>query len=423
MKNLVWNVFVICTEHVMKPKKLKKKMIFSLFFSLSFSVLDRCVGSRTFPDLPNSSYKPVHAQIFLRHGARSPIIEYSTIPTDHRGIWQCDGTSASAVAAKIEGTGMDRPRRIRRILDNRLATYPPNCATGDLTIEGMKMHENLGLNFRDYIVNKLQLLPDYLDPNLITARATWYERTYRSCISFLRGLYPVQGPNEILDIIVGTQNLDVVHPTKDMCPDLAELREEFFNSEFYQNFSSQVKETIQPLYEFVGTNDTSPEGIEKMCDFFITYNCNEQKIGGDELFTDEMLEQCNLLQAYHFYKLNFFSKEKGALGAAPILREMFRELDMSLNGYSNAKLNIISAHDSVIAFVLSALGYGNDEIAGPPYSSYLTMEIYLHEGDYYVRFAYNGMLVPLFGTDQTMIKLHDLRQKLMPTMNHCTTVP
>ena len=387
----------------------------------SFSVLERCVANNKFPDLPDPSYKPVHAQIFLRHGARSPIVEF--LPHDHRGTWQCDSTSKSAVAAKIEGTGMDRPRRIRRILDKRLATFPPNCGIGDLTVEGMKMHENLGLNFRDYIVNKMHLLPEDLNPNLITARATWYERTYRSCISFLRGLYPVQGPNEILDIVVGTQNLDVVHPTKDMCPDLGVLRTEFFSSDFYQEFYQKVKQTVQPLYDFTGTNDTSPEGVEKICDFFITYNCNEQKLGGEDFFTDEMLTQCNELQAYHFYKLNFFSKEKGALGAAPILREMFRELDESMNGASEAKLNIISAHDSVVAFVLSALGYGNDEIAGPPYSSYLTMEIYSKEGELYVRFVFNGMLVPLFGTQETMMKLHDLRQKLMPTMNHCTTVP
>jgi hypothetical protein len=390
------------------------------FVVLSSSVLDRCVAPNTFPDLPGPEYKPVHAQILFRHGARVPIIEF--LPYAHRGAWQCDSTSRSAVAAKIEGTGLERPRRIRRLLDSRLAVYPPNCNIGDLTVEGMKMHENLGRNFRDYIVNKLKLIPEDLDPNYFTARATWYERTYRSCISFLRGLFPVQDPNEIIDIVVGSEKFDVVHPTKDMCPDLALLRKEFFASEMYQEFYQKVLTTIQPLYEFTNSSDTTPEGAEKICDWAITYNCNEKQIGGETLITDQIIKECSELQAYHFFKLNFFSEEKGAIGAAPILREVLRELDESLNGLSSAKLNIISAHDSVIAFVLSALEYGNDMVSGPPYSSYITVEVYEKESHLYIRFVYNGQLVPLFG-GETMMKLHDFRLKIMPKLKHCPTLP
>lgn len=387
------------------------------FISSTVSVLPKCVAPTVFPELPNSSFVPKHFEILLRHGARSPIVQF--LPQGHRGVWQCD--SEDALTGRIEAVPLAYPRRIRRILDDRTAEFPPNCQVGDLTTEGMQQHERLGNAFRDYIVNKVKLIPENLDPNYITARATWYERTYRSCISFLKGLYPPNSMNEIIDINVGTQTWDVVHPTKDMCPDLDDLRNRWMASEKFKEAQQKTLSVVEPLYEFTNTSDKSPTGVEKICDWAITYHCNEQ-VPSPGLITDELITTCQEYQTYFFYKLNFFDEEKGALGAAPILREMFRLLDDSLSGKSEARLNVISAHDSVVSFVLSAIGFGNDEKLPPPYASWVTMETYMRDGEPYVRFVYNNRVIPLDG-EETLIPLHTLRMRLMPKMQQCMDLP
>ncbi|EAY19630.1 Histidine acid phosphatase family protein [Trichomonas vaginalis G3] len=385
-------------------------------FSLGFSIHPSCKAPTKFPEPLNSSFIPKYAQILLRHGARTPIVKFLSL--DKRGVWQCD--SADAYASRIEAAPLVHPRRIRRILDQRLAEFPANCQMGDLTVEGMTEHAELGAAFNKYIVNQLKLLPDYLDPTLIQARATWYERTYHSCISFLKGLYPIQDPNEVVDITVGTKDFDVVHPTKDMCPDLADLRNRYFNSDDYKQIYNEVLPVAEPLYTFTNTSDKSPEGLEKICDWAITYYCNEQDL--TEIITDDLVAKCRKLQIAHFYKLNFFDKEKLAIGAAPIFREIFRVMDQSLNEESTTKLNIISAHDSVIAFVLSALGIGNDFTDPPPYASYIVMEVYMLNQEPYVRFIYNGEVLDL-GDGQQVMKLHNFRQKLDPYLQQCLTLP
>lgn len=390
--------------------------MFFVFCSSVSSIHPSCVATPKFPEPLNSSFVPKHAQILLRHGARTPIVQF--LPLIRRGSWQCDSTEA--FAARIEAAPLVHPRRIRKILDQRLAEFPPNCQMGDLTVEGMTMHTNLGKEFSNYIINKLKLLPDYLDPTMVQARATWYERTYRSCVSFLKGLYPIEDPNEIVDITVGTKDLDVVHPTKDMCPDLAELRTKFFDSEDYKAKFNEVLRVAEPLYTFTNSSNKTPEGLEKICDWAITYYCNEQDIS--DIITDDLIGKCRELQYYHFTKINFFNETVKSIGAAPILREMFRVLDSAMNGESTTKLNIISAHDSVIAFILSALGTGKNYIAPPPYASYIVMEVYMLEQEPYVRFNYNGDVLDL-GNGEQVVRLHNLRQRLEPFMNQCTTMP
>jgi len=375
------------------------------------SVLKICEAPRLFPESPNSSYSLIHAEILLRHGARTPIVQF--LPRSHRGIWQCDSTEAEA--SRIEAVPLVHPRRVRRIQDQRTSEFPPNCQVGDLTVEGMNEHKLLGEAFRKYLVDELHFLPEYVDPTLITARATWFERTYRSCLSFLYGLYPPATMNEVIDIVVGSQTWDVVHPMSSMCSDLDSLQKEYYNTPDFVAAHKKVLEIAEPLYTYTNTSNKTPKGTEQICDWAITNWCNEQRLPSE--ITETIINECKRFQSYFFYKINFL---RGSIGAAPILREMFRLLDDSMGGSSTAKLNILSAHDSVIAYVLSALGYSEEY--GPPYASHITMQVYMKDQEPYVRFAFNGKLIPL-KNQETIIPLHQLREMLDPTLGACPELP
>ena len=362
-----------------------------------------------FPEpLNTSEYIPEHMEIVLRHGARTPITMW--LKTEERGKWQCDADDARA--SRIEVSPRKNGRRVHKIFEERLSEYPTNCNAGDLTVEGMEQHLKLGAAFREYALNKIKLIPEYYDPRLISARATWYERTYRSGVSFLQGLYPVQDSNEYIDFLVGTKNRDTVHPNNKMCPDLKKLSADFFASSTYMDVHNEVMKYAQPLYDLTGNTDKSPEGLESMCDWAITYYCNEQKLF--PIITDELIEQCRKVQAYHFYRISFFNETQGCVGGGPIFRQLFKNYDER----GEKKLDVIAAHDSVIAFVLSSLGIGGDWVMTPPYASYITMETYLKDDKTWIRFTYNGEVVNIFNRYQIM-EIGEFRSAIQNVLQNC----
>lgn len=384
-----------------------------------------------FPEpLDANTYTPYHVSVILRHGARTPISTW--LKLEDRGHFECD--AENALASRIEQSPRERGRKVHKIFESRLAEYQDNCNGGDLTLEGMEQHIKLGGAFRKYVIEKMKLIPEYLDPSLISCRATWYERTYRSGVSFLQGLYPVQDVNEFITFFVGSKDRDTVHPNGKMCPDLKELSHKWFASDEYMVVHNETMPYAEPLYNFTGNTDKSPEGLESMCDWGITYYCNSKnfkKDDGTDLITDEMIKQCRKVQAYHFYRISFHDREKLCIGGGPIFRQILKTYEERNQNGKDQKLDIIAAHDSVIAFILSSLDIGYDWVMTPPYASYITMEWYTknsEEGDnLYVRFTYNGDAIKIFPRENNggydMMKFTEFKTKLATVLKNCPTLP
>lgn len=109
-------------------------MLFA-FSSFVASTIDECVAPREYSilDVPGKNYTLKYVSVLTRHGARSPLDPF--LERQQRGIWRCD--SEDAQAAHMESNPVVKPRRVKTILDNRFAEYPPNCKLGDLIIDGM----------------------------------------------------------------------------------------------------------------------------------------------------------------------------------------------------------------------------------------------------------------------------------------------
>jgi len=403
----------------MEGNKKRIGMVGQMFFlilSHVYSTIDECVASTNYHVLDDSNMKLVHVQVLTRHGARSPLDPF--LPITHRGAWQCD--SSDSHAPRIEAVPLDLPRRVRHVLDPRMAEYPPNCRLGDLIIEGTEQHINLGHSYRSYLVDKLKFLSENLDPTEIYVRATAYDRTYRSALSFLAGLYPPATMAEMIDIITGSPTIDPLRPHKEVCADIKALYSQFINSDSFKAFLLQTVSAIQPALTYLNESSVEPSRLDKVCDWVTTMYCNDKMMGPG--ITSDVISSCRRFQGKMLYGLYGMNDESRGTGFSYGMREMFRILDEFISGASSSKFALLSAHDSTVAAFLSALGYSHEYI--PPLASHVAMEIYLKGSEHYVRFVLNGQPIPLkHFNNQVIVGLHEFRQAITPIINKCPEMP
>ena len=388
---------------------------------LSYSTKDECVAQHSYTILEDKNYTLKQIQILTRHGARSPLDTFQ--PREMRGAWRCDSTNAQS--GRIEAIPLSKPRRVRTILDNRFAEYPPNCRLGDLIIEGMEQHVRLGSIMREYLIDKLQFLPDTLDPTILFARCTSYDRTYRSALSFLAGLYPPASPYEIVDLVSGSPSLDPLRPKKDFCKDFQNYYDEYFQSDDFQKYFNETRDYVQPVLDYLNISKEKVDfsKLDKISDWVTTMYCNDKYM--PDTITQEIINKCREYQGTMLYGFYAHNATKRGIPFSYGFREMGRLLDAFTNGESNYRFILLSAHDSTVAAFLSMLGYTETFI--PPLASYVAMEVYLHEPsqEYYIRFVFNGQPVTLsFMNNKSLVNLHEFRQYIDPmTLPYCPEMP
>ena len=159
--------------------------MFSFFASFSTSYSLTCSAPLKHSEpLPNGKLQTIF--VIIRHGIRAPV-DNSFGSFSNQGLWLCDEHDSYSPKMKVsQYNGIKR--RYRQTLNRRLATFPPNCASAELLIEGMKQHNELGQSFRDYLVDKLEFLPWDANQSLMEFRATKFERCQKSAQCFIDGL-------------------------------------------------------------------------------------------------------------------------------------------------------------------------------------------------------------------------------------------
>jgi hypothetical protein len=392
-----------------------------VLLALGRSTIDECVAPTTFSPLNDKNYTLKHVQIVTRHGARSPLDPF--LPRQQRGAWRCDSTDAQS--GRIEAVPLSRPRRVRTILDNRFAEYPPNCRLGDLIVEGMQQHLQLGKAMRSYLIDNLSFLPETLDPTLMYVRCTSYDRTYRSALSFLAGLYEPESPYEILDIVSGSPSLDALRPKKDFCADFERIYNEYFESDEFKAIFTETRDAITPVFEHLNISKESTDfkKLDKICDWVITMFCNDKAM--PDTITPEIITKCREYQGKMLFGFYGHSNATRGIPFSYGFREMKRILDGFIGGSTTEKFALLSAHDSTVAAFLSLLGYSNKFT--PPLASHVIMEVYTYEPaqELYIRFVFNGEPLPLLLMDnKVLVPLHDFMKMIEPlTLPYCKEMP
>jgi acid phosphatase len=346
--------------------------------------------------------------LFTRHGARTPVDNWAR--RNETGHWTCD--SPSALSPRMHSTELPINRRLHLLYDEPLLPLNTSCQNGDLILEGMQQHEELGQAFRRKYVDELHFLPDRFDTDLIALRSSSSERCIRSLISFVNGLYPPQFPDELLNVRTAVNGKEVLSPDPYWCPELEADYAKFIKTDEFKARAAHAKIVQQPLYKYLGL-EWDGENWQWLGDWLYSFACSGQAI--PPVVTPEMLDLAMNDTAY--YTAGFFSQySDDAVGG--IWRILIKSIDELLSGNARTRFQLISAHDSTLAAILVALGYV-DLQGTAPYRSHIAVELY--GGDRpHLRFVYNGKVLKVGGEE--LIPLPKFKLMFVDSLSKCLDV-
>lgn len=322
--------------------------------------------------------------LLTRHGFRAPFDGYGQYKPNG---WICE--SNTSASPRMSTSLTEKYRRYHTIYEPEILAYPPSCRTADLTVEGQDMHEELGKFYRTHLVDELNFLPPYYDPDFMYIRSSEPERCIRSAESFIHGMYPPESPDELLKIITGTDLEEILHPRPDHCDDLTKSYKDWIQSPKYLEKKATAEPLLRKLVEDTGLEWDDWQWLW-VGDWLYTIACVGKEI--PDFITQEMLDVA--INAVEFYTIDFYQHQRGVAGAS-ILREILQHIEAKQAGENNKKFVLLSGHDISIVAALDILGVKINKI--PPFASHLAFEIWRMGGRFYVRAVLNGeeMMKPI----------------------------
>lgn len=308
-----------------------------------------------------------------------------------------------------------------------------NCSLGQLTSQGFAQLTALGRAARAKYVDRLALLPEFLDASKIYVRASDFERTKLSAQALLLGLYPeasrAAGAPSIIDIHVAPPASEILYPDPARCPRLAEIAEAALASDTAAAASRKLCSPVEERLERLFSPDAPKDRLspEQLADVLAAREARAAPLpkGIDASAASQVAACVN-------WRLNVTlgDGEFLALGIGAFVAELGRAVEeaVGLAGTSApqpASLRLYSAHDSTLSAVLAAFGVGDG--GWPPFASHLAMELFHRplarpEQAWFFRLLYNGKALLPKGCKDEICGIQVLRDtvlRLNPTTLSC----
>jgi len=361
----------------------------------------KCVSDLNHPEISNKSM--IALLLITRHGARAPIDNWG-LPNE-TGFWKCLGEDS--LVPKMEASNGEILRRYMKVVSENSFVFPPSCLNGELLVDGMKQHKELGEYFRKYLVDEIKLLPQVFDPSLIYIRSSSSDRCIRSMISFIQGFYPANNPGEIISFYTGIKSLEPLHPDPYGCRDIQKAYARFLQTEEFSRRKNLSIEKQTPLYNYLQL-EKSNENWMWLGDWMYSYVCSNQSI--PHVVTEEMFELA--MNDTFFYSGGLY-KMFPMICSGGIWRTILELINSILSGRSPTKFALLSGHDTTIMAILASLGIDN-QTAIPPYRSHLAIEIYKENQ---IRFVLNGIILKI--DDGEYLSFTKLMNMIGQSLKYC----
>lgn len=362
---------------------------------------------RTPPPVVNMTL--ISASLLFRHGMRTTFHRF-----DYNGseTWLCDRPGAEAPRMRVGRAGSFK-RRYHKVIPPHLAEYPPNCDFGELLVEGMQQHKELGGMFHDYFIER-GMLPEYFDPAFVTVRTSTIERCIQSAMSFLNGFYPPATPGELINIREVADGTEILAPGRETCKEMDETYVKWTESEEYKNRQKQSQELFKPVFEAL---KISPDLWMSFGDWLISYTCKGFMI--PDVVTQEIFDQATKDTSYSMWG---YFQTSPKVAASAMWRLFLKDIDRFLAAEPGiGKLRIYSGHDSTIIALLVSLGI--EDIGIPPFRSHFLMETWIDQrGKIFIRFVLNGNPIELpFMDNKSLVSYSEFKGKLgeLGFLSHC----
>jgi acid phosphatase len=256
----------------------------------------------------------------------------------------------------------------------------------------MDQHYRLGAAYRSWLIDHLHFLSPIIDPSVLFVRATSVERTIKSAISFLHGLYEPQSFDEELEITTGTDTFDPIRIHENFCAELKDVLMNYSNSQNWLRYIQTAGAMLLPVRKYLGEDAWDFEAVDRVCDWVITMHANERAM--PRLVNRTHVDLCFEINAKRQFGPYLVSPRTAAVGFSYGMREMLNILDRFTGNVTKHRFVLLSAHDSTIAACLAMLR--QTRVAIPPFASHLAMQVLESErGRLFVRFVFNGEVLAL----------------------------
>ncbi|XP_063161574.1 lysophosphatidic acid phosphatase type 6 isoform X2 [Candoia aspera] len=348
-------------------------------------VLAEAERSTTESSSNNSQPELKLVQVLFRHGARTPL---KPIPAVQQVEWDPalleipDQTKFHYTVTNLTGG----PRPYSPYEENyRKTLLKGGVLAGQLTKVGMLQMFALGERLRKRYIEESNFLSSSYKPSEVFIRSTNIVRNLESTRCLLAGLFQQQ--KEPVTIVTDEAESEILYPNPMNCQQLKHRHRDRLAS---VNLHQDIAEDLKNIKQKMGISN------EQEVDFFLLL---------DNIFAEQAhdLPSCPVLKNFmqlieqravdsFLYVTKYSSREILQMSVGPLLyavEENIRKAIESSSFDSNTrKLILYAVHDVTLFPLLMAMGVFNSK--WPPYAADVTLELYQHSKDWFIRLIYNG---------------------------------
>lgn len=293
--------------------------------------------------------------------------------------------------------------------------YPWTVGPGQLTPLGMEQQLALGTKLRQRYVFEEKLLPELYKAETLYIRSTDYDRTLMSAQAFLLGLYPLgTGPMpcgfQPIPIHSNPKETDSLLPNETHEKQFhALLNKLVYPSPEWKAKVDQTKPKWAQWSKLSGKKIESLGDIIRLGNILFIYQLYDAPLPANmskqDIDTIIEISHWGLAAKYRPKEIGSF------LGKEP-LKIITNYLAAASKKESSVKYVLLSAHDSSLLSLMSALGAPLD--TAPPYASHLSFGLYENaQKEHYIVVSFNDKPITLPGCNPQGCTLNQLTEKLI----------
>jgi len=278
---------------------------------------------------------------------------------------------------------------------------------GQLTPLGMQQEYQLGARLRKKYIEETHLLPAQYNAAMMYVRSTDVDRTLMSAEAFLLGLYPLstgphlnatqfalpQGYQPIPIHTVAEENDLLAAPNKTLSL-VGQLSRWYvvnryvFSQPEWQQKNDQLKSKFAKWSKATGVQLTHLSQLASLGNSLYIDQLHHIPLPSGLSSTDSQ----EIIENGQWVTTTLFKPKEVGRHGFPLLRFIFNHLEAAEQQHIPLRYVLLSAHDSTLLLLMSALGVPLQEM--PPYASDLNFALY-ESGSHHclIRVTYNGKSV------------------------------
>ncbi|OQV26148.1 Lysophosphatidic acid phosphatase type 6 [Hypsibius exemplaris] len=356
-----------------------------------------------------SDLKLRNVQVFMRHGARTPIkvlpyLQQASWPVEHL---MADPPGLDKFAYRVRDLRGDSLPMGLYETSQRNVIFQGGCFPGQLTSPGKQQLYDLGQRLRKEYVDEKKLIPGIYNANDIYIRSTNITRTIESAVWLVSGLFGIQKsdsrtPNSI-EIFATTDEEEILYPNFMFCNDLGRLMKRV--SQHIHEIAGLLedREILEKALQFDHVNNKGRMNFLELRDEVTSRVAHGLPI---EPILEEWFDKIDHY-AVEFLVRMISGTDKTAdsqqdilkLTAGPVFELILNNMYGVLHRKNRFKLEVYSCHDTTMIALLLVLSLFNGK--WPPYAADLRFEL-LEDGKtghLYVQVKYLGAAQSLTGVE------------------------